>query len=282
MARRLGIPLLMINGRMPARDYLRYRRVAFFFREVLGSVSLLGTQSAEDARRYTVLGAPPSRVVEIGSTKFDAAVAHVEPPTAGASLAPILDPVVAVGSSHRGEEGLVLAALAAVAREVPRLRVILAPRDPRRAAAVARLARRYGFSPVLGTPREHTTAAFLVVDRMGDLPLAYAAARVVVVGGSFLDAVQGHNPLEAAALGKPVVFGPCMGGFVDAREVLLRAGGALEARSGADLASVLRRLLADAGEASRAGNAAREAVARNQGAAVRYADLLRSLCPATP
>lgn len=280
-ARRRGIPLLLVNGRMPPRDYLRYRPFTFFFRDVLASVSLLGTQSEEDARRFKGLGAPPSRVLEVGSTKYDVA-SHCESEVAGARPEPTEDPVVAVGSSHRGEERLILEALAAVAQDLPNMQVILAPRNPRRAPAVARKARLRGFSPVVGSARGHTSEAFLVVDRMGDLPLAYAAARVAVVGGSFLDSVQGHNPLEAAALGRPVIFGPCMRHFVDVREILLRSGGALEARNGAELAEFLRRLLTDAGEATRMGRAAREAVSSNQGAALRYGALLRSFCSMKP
>jgi 3-deoxy-D-manno-octulosonic-acid transferase len=270
------IPVMIANGRISDRSYRRYRLIRPFMARVLDGVRVFAMQSAEDARRIIALGAHPERVVVTGNVKNEPL-----PDTAGSvdlwrrmlGLEPG-QPVWIAGSTHRGEEAMVLDAHQRARREFPNLGLVLAPRHPERADEVADLVAARGFPVVRRSalPRARERHAIVVLDTVGELAPLYSVADVVFVGGSLVPA-GGHNMLEAALRRKPVLFGPHATNFREAATLLETVGAALVVRDGDELGRELARLLADADLRQKLGEAGYEAVASRHGAVQETLDL---------
>jgi 3-deoxy-D-manno-octulosonic-acid transferase len=280
---RRGVPALIANGRISDRSFRRYLRVRPLMRRVLADVSVFAMQSQEDARRIVALGAPAERVVVTGNLKSDVPPA-VDPPEAvwreRLGLGPA-DRVFVAGSTHRGEEEPVLDAFLGARARCPDLALLLAPRHPERADEVAALIRARGLTGVRRSrpPAGRTPGAVVILDTVGELAALYALADVVFVGGSLVP-VGGHNMLEPAMRGKPVLYGPHTSNFRDGAARLERTGGGLVVKDGLELERELARLLEDPDEARRVGDAAREAFADGQGAVAATLELIaRHLWP---
>lgn len=270
-AARRSLPLVLFNGRMPDKDLAGYRRLAFYFRWVLEAAHLIGVQSEQDAHRFRRIGAAPARVVVLGNIKFD-----YQPPQKSSTLAEDCgltrgQRIVALASSHRGEEALVLDALQGVLEDVPGLTMVLVPRHPQRGEEVAALARAAGLQTVLRSKARGESPRCLVVDTIGELGALFPLCELVIMGGSFDPGVQGHNPLEPAYFGKPVVFGPEMGNFRQVRDTLLAGEGAIAVPDGPALGKVVRDLLVHPEQGQALGQRARAVLDREQGASQRYA-----------
>ncbi|MBW1987942.1 MAG: 3-deoxy-D-manno-octulosonic acid transferase [Deltaproteobacteria bacterium] len=266
--KRRGVPAVLANGRLSDSSFAGYRRARRLLAPALSAFFAVGAATEEDARRYAALGVPEERISVTGNLKFDAP--EPEPLTV-----PGLDPktpLVVAGSTHPGEEDLLASALSGLKARLGAA-LVVAPRDPDRAGAVARLFKARGFSVSLFSGLDG--GAFpdvAVVDKMGLLARLYSAGRVCFVGGS-LAPEGGHNPLEPAAAGRPVVFGPHMEDFSEIADTLLSRGAALSTDAPA-LEKVLERLLADPAEADRMGRAGLAAVRENRGSVQRTLDLL--------
>src|SRR5213592_3759541 len=220
VCRKRGVKTVMINGRISSRSYPRYRLARPFFKRVLANVDCFCMQSEESARRMIDLGADASRVTVTGSLKFDS----LELPSPASHGKPRLlrffrispsRAVIVAGSTFRGEEAVVLRAFARVKAAMPSAIAIIAPRQPERFGEVERLSREAGFVttsrselPIDAEPR----ADVVVLDTIGELAQLYQLATAVFVGGSLADH-GGHNILEPAIFGKPIVFGPHMQNF---------------------------------------------------------------------
>ena len=264
-----GVPSMIANGRISDRSFRRYRLVRFFTARMLAHVRVLAMQSEEDARRIIALGALPERVVVTGNIKSDL----IPPEGGGDALWQRLlglddgEPVWVAGSTHRGEEAIVLDVYLHLRARVPTLTLVLAPRHPERVAEVERLVRERRLQPVRRSelPKSQARGAVIIVDTVGELAQIYRVASVVFVGGS-LAPTGGHNMLEPALLRKPVLFGPHTTNFRESAELLLEAEGALVARDGAELEAHMGALLMDAERRRLMGEAAFKAVAGRRGA----------------
>lgn len=273
-----GIPVALVNGRISPRSFPRYRRVGGLFGRVLQGIRLFCMQTPEDARRILELGAPRERVHVVGNLKYDLAVAG--DPKDGLAVRQVLSlppdvPVLVAGSTHRGEEAVVLEAYRAVRRSVPDLTLLLAPRHPERLGEVETLLDRTGLSWVRRS-RLPAPAPVILLDTMGELARLYAAGTVVFVGGSLVP-IGGHNVLEPAAYARPVVFGPHMGNFAEMSRLFLEQGAGLQVSDAPGLAAGILRLLLDGGAAARMGEAGRAIVETHRGAGGRTVDLLEAL-----
>jgi len=272
-----GVPSMIANGRISDRSFRRYRLVRFFTARMLAHVRVLAMQSEEDARRIIALGARPERVVVTGNIKNDL----IPPEGGGEALWQRLlglddgEPVWVAGSTHRGEEVIVLDVYLRLRARVPTLALVLAPRHPERVAEVERLVRERGLQPVRrsGLPKSQARGAVIIVDTVGELAQIYRVASVVFVGGS-LAPTGGHNMLEPALLRKPVLFGPHTTNFRESAELLLEAGGALLVRDGAELDAHMGALLVDAERRRLMGEAAFKAVAGRRGAITHTLELV--------
>lgn len=280
---RRGIPLLIANARLSPRSFKGYGRVAGFARATLADTAHIAAQSALDAERFRALGAP--RVSVVGNLKFDLALPEAQL-ARGARIRAALGasrPVWIAASTHEGEEEIALAAQRQVLKTLPGALLILVPRHPQRFDAVARLVERSGLSllrrSALDFPADAATPAagespqVLLGDSMGEMLAYLAASDLAYVGGSFVP-VGGHNILEPAALGKPVLFGPQMHNFLPARELLLGCEAAQELAEPSALAEALLSLLANPARRQAMGAAGAAAVAANRGALQRLLALV--------
>jgi 3-deoxy-D-manno-octulosonic-acid transferase len=276
---RARTPVMVANGRLSDRSFRRYQLVRGFMREMLADVAVFAMRSAEDARRVIALGAPPERVVVTGNIKHDVAA---DDPAGAAELWRRLfgleagAPIWVAGSTHAGEEGAVLDAHAEARRKFPRLALVIAPRHPERVPEVVALVRERGAAPWRRSELPHRARAegahVIVLDTVGELAQLYAVADVVFMGGSFVPA-GGHNMLEAAARGKPVLTGPHAENFREAIVLLVPAGAARMLTAAGELGPALIGLLDDAGARDRMGAAGRAAVASRHGAVKEILEL---------
>ncbi len=276
---RLRIPVVIANARLSARSAKGYGRLGSLVRETLADISLIAAQNESDAERFRELGIRADGVTVMGNLKFDQRIpgdledrAEVLRRQLGASRS-----VFVAASTHEGEDEQVLDAFAQIREQRPDTLLLLVPRHPERFVRVAALARKRGYSVVLRSedrPCEADTGVF-VGDTLGELLLFYAAADVAFVGGSLVP-VGGHNMLEPAALGVPMVFGPHLFNFSDISRGLLEAGAARCIEDSEQLAAAVSELLADAALRAEMGEAGRKLVAENRGALERLLDLLGS------
>lgn len=270
-----GVPVVVANARLSARSARGYARLGRLTRATLACVRRVAAQGREDAQRFQRLGAP--QVECVGNLKYDLDV-PASAREAGGALREALGcdrSVWIAASTHAGEEEQVLAAHAALRSRLPDAALILVPRHPERFEAVAQLCERAGWRLVRrsrGRAPDRDTDV-LLGDTMGELMLFFAAADLAFVGGSLVP-VGGHNPLEPAALGLPVLTGPHTFHFAEVFPRLLEAGAALEVGDAGELAEAAARLLADAPERSRRGEAARAVVEANRGAVGRVAAII--------
>jgi 3-deoxy-D-manno-octulosonic-acid transferase len=277
LARR-RIPGMIANGRISDRSFRRYRWVRGLMRRVLADVAVFAMQTDEDARRIIALGAPSSRVVVTGNLKSDllpeAAGDDPEGWRARLDLGAGARLWIA-GSTHRGEEAIVLDAFLRVRSRYPELALLLAPRHPERAGEVETLIRERGLRAARRSrlPADAAAGAVIILDTVGELAALYALAEIVFVGGSLVP-IGGHNVLEPAMRGKPVLVGPHMSNFREGAELLQRSGGGLVVKDAPELERELARLLEDRELARRMGDAAREAFAGRQGAVSATLDLV--------
>lgn len=276
-AARRNIPIIMINGCIQDKNLAGYRRFSFFFKDVLRAYSLCCMQSGEDGERIKSLGAEAERVVVTGNTKFD----HPAPLTQDTEPALLKvkedwglsdsSQIVVAGSTHPGEEEIILDAFQQI--QHPGLRLILAPRHLKRIKEVEDLLQKRGVRYCLRSGGADPEAEVMVLDTYGELARVYGLADLVFVGGSLVP-IGGHNPIEPALLGKPILFGPYMENFRDIRRTLLARKATVEVRDGNQLTEELARLLNNPAEAAGLGQAALEVIEENRGAARRNAKLI--------
>ena len=276
---RAKVRLAMTNGRLRPRNVRRYRLLFQLVGNLLAKFDILMMRADDEAERALSLGAPAQRVQVTGNTKFDALAVSVpaEPDAAlKAALALSNERLWVCGSTHEGEETPLLRVFAALRREHPDLRLLIAPRYIERAGRVLAAARALSL-PARLRSQPGGAEAVIVLDTIGELVRAYQLATVVFVGGSF-GRRGGQNILEPAACGKPVLFGPRMENFADSVQVLVGRGG-LQVKNPIALLQLLRDLLARPGELTKLGELAREAVSSVRGASARDARLIAELLP---
>lgn len=264
-----GVPLLMANARLSRRSHDRYARVRRLVAETLADVTGIAAQTEADRDRFVALGAPPERVRVCGNTKFDLEVPASVREQAEAVRAQwgVQRPVLLAASTHAGEESVVLEAFAQVRTRFPDALLVLVPRHPERFDEVAALVGQRGLPFVRRSSGQGVGGAIPVylVDTMGELQLLYGTADVAFIGGSLVPA-GGHNPLEAAALGVPCLFGPHMENAEHVRDLLLEAGAAETVASARGLASRVIDWFGDPAERNRRGEQGAAVVAANRGA----------------
>jgi 3-deoxy-D-manno-octulosonic-acid transferase len=267
LARR-RIPSMIANGRISDRSFRRYRWVTFLTRPMLESITVLGMQSEQDARRAIALGAPPERVVVTGSLKTDAVVENPGVRELWERLLGLAagERLWVAGSTHRGEDEVMAEVFARLRADHGDLVLLLAPRHPERVPEVERMLRERGLTSVRRSrlPAARAKASVIVLDTVGELAPLYQLAEAVFVGGSLVP-TGGHNMLEPALRSKPVLFGPYTSNFRESAELLLEVGGARRVTDAAGLESALRELLAKPGVARAMGEAGYQAVIRRQG-----------------
>jgi 3-deoxy-D-manno-octulosonic-acid transferase len=264
-----GIPLLLVNVRLSERSMSGYSRFRKLIGSTLGATTEILAQSGEDARRFEKLGTDRRKITVSGNLKFEQQM----PPDLPEGAMDLrqqwgTDRLVWIaGSTHEGEDALVLDVFRRVRKQIPGCLLVLVPRHPERFDAVGELARHRGFNTVLRSERLacQTDTSVFIGDSIGELMLFYAAADVAFVGGSLVH-TGGHNLLEPAAAGIPVITGPNVNNFAEICELLVNAGACRVVESTAELEAAVLEWLQDSGARRRAGMQGRDVVALNRGA----------------
>jgi 3-deoxy-D-manno-octulosonic-acid transferase len=284
---RRGVPVVLANARLSAKSVSRYRRLGKLFSGVFTANVLVAAQSAEDAERFQSIGSAQSRTHVAGNVKFDL---QLDPAILDQGRRLRSDyggarPVWIAGSTHAGEEEQVLDAHARLLADRPDALLLLVPRHKDRFVAVAELLARRGVRFARRSSSSAVPAAYgsevLLVDTVGELALLYASADVAFVGGSLVP-IGGHNLLEPAALGLPVLTGPFQFNSREIATLLLRRGAALEVSDARELAAAVRRLFDDPAERQRIGAIGRDIVASNRGSVARLLALIEPWLAAHP
>jgi 3-deoxy-D-manno-octulosonic-acid transferase len=273
-ARRRGVKLLLVNGRLSDKSFGRYRRFRPFVRRLLRSFSFIGMQTEEGKKRMEQLGARGDALSVMGSMKYEAALSSAPSQDDVQHLRQALGiperKVIVAGSTHRGEEHLILRAYMELREKHAGLTLVVAPRHPERFQEVENLLRQKGVSHQRRSQGAGCGygGAVLLVDTLGELTAFYGLGSVAFVGKS-LTRRGGHNPLEPAACGKPVVFGCQMDNFREVADFLVARGGAVQVSSFRGLVSALDCLLTDEAKAREMGRRARAAVESRTGGVSR-------------
>nr|WP_067286481.1 lipid IV(A) 3-deoxy-D-manno-octulosonic acid transferase [Marinobacterium profundum] len=271
-----GVPVLLANARLSARSAKGYKRFAALTRPMLQCLSQVVAQHRDDGARFVELGLSVQQLTVSGSIKFDI---ETKPQwlEAGTRLRKCWGdrPVLVAGSTHEGEDAALLRMLEQLRSEFPALLLVLVPRHPERFEPVHRLCLEAGWSVARHSVAGHGESApqtgsvdVYLGDTMGELMGFYAAADIAFVGGSLVPR-GGHNPLEPAALGKPVLMGQQVFNFQAICDALDSAGGLTRVADETALAQALRELLTDPLQRQQQGAAAQAFVAQNRGALER-------------
>jgi 3-deoxy-D-manno-octulosonic-acid transferase len=283
-AARQRIPVVLVNGRLSPRAFRRYQWIRPLMRRVLADATLLLVQSEEGARRFQHLGADARRLHVAGNTNIDRALLATVQPTQSHPLASLVmgRRLLVAGSTHEGEETLLLSVYRRLYEQYPDLLLVLAPRHLERVETVVRHVQAHHCRAVRRSQCAHVHAADLagatvvVLDTMGELALLYSLCTVAFIGGSLVP-IGGHNALEPAVFAKPIFFGPYMDHFPELAALLQEAGGAVQVRGEEDLYERLAYLLTHP-EAGRAmGQCAFTALAVNRGALERTSKAVETL-----
>ena len=278
---RRSIPVALANARLSERSATGYARFSGLTAPMLAELSLIAAQTEAEAARFRQLGARSAAVEVTGSIKFDLKV----DPLLSERAAQLRQqwnaqprPVWIAASTHTGEDEIILAAHRQLLELHPDALLILVPRHPERFGSVAELCRRQGFTTIRRSLDESPAPGTQVLlgDTMGELLFLFALADVAFVGGSLVP-TGGHNLLEPAALGKPVVTGPHLFNFLDIAAQLRDAGALVEVASAPELAASVGEFWNDAARTERARNAGFAVLKNNQGALERLLAALERL-----
>jgi len=274
------IPLILVSARISLRSLGGYRKLLPLFRETLSHGIIIAAQSKADADRFQSLGASSVRTWVIGNIKFDIELPENLAGDGRDLRAKMFGdrPIWVAASTHDSEEQQVLAAHAALKAQHPNLLLVLVPRHPERFNDVRKLLEQQEFTYASRTKDqtcEKTTAVFLV-DTMGELPLFYAASDIAFVGGSLVP-VGGHNLLEPAALGLPVISGPNVFNAQEIADMFVDKGACTIVQDAPELAAAISTLMADPIDAKAMGERGREIVLSNRGSLAKLLSLLEPL-----
>lgn len=278
------VPVVVVNGRLSPRALRRYLWIRPLMRRVLANVTLLLAQSAEAAGHFRRLGAVAPRVRVVGNTNIDRALLAAEQPAQPHPLAPLVQGrrLLVGGSTHEGEETVLLSVYGRLRVQYPDLLLVLAPRHLERVETVLRHVQAYQYRALrrsqcntvhVGALADPTV---LILDTLGELPTLYRLCTVAFVGGSLVP-VGGHNVLEPAVFAKPLFFGPYMHHFPELAAMLCQAGGAVQVHGEEELYAHIARVLEQSDEGCAMGQRAFCALVANRGALERTTQALTAL-----
>ncbi|EFR41368.1 tetraacyldisaccharide 4'-kinase [Selenomonas sp. oral taxon 137 str. F0430] len=280
-AKQLDVPVMMVNGRISDRSVKQYKYLFGMLREMIGTVKCFAMQSSIDADYIMRLGAPRELVTVTGNTKFDQAYTSVSAEERAALIEELglsgASRIMIAGSTHRGEEELVLAAFKAVREKDPGVRLIIAPREVLRTLEVEHLCRKAGFTVTTRKELQKGDAArgedIVILDTVGELGRVYGLGDVIYIGGSLIPH-GGHNILEPAAHGKAIIVGNQMFNFKDIHALFRNRNAVVTVASGEELTRETLRLFGDAAERARLEAETLAIINENKGASEKSARIL--------
>ena len=273
-----GIPLVVANARLSPRSFRGWQRAAPAARAVFRRMSLVLAQTDDDGARFAQLGAP--EVATFGNIKFDAGLPDAGVAELDALKAGIGErPMVLAASTHPGEDEVVLTALLKLKESRPEALLVVVPRHPVRGGDIALLSEAAGLATrrrSVGELPDGTTEVY-VADTLGELATFFRLADVVLMGGTFIEGIGGHNLIEPARLGAAVVSGPHFSNWLDIYHAFIDAGGLTIVRSPDEIAGATLDLIEDPALRARQAAAGERVVAGSAGAVARTIEAIRPL-----
>jgi 3-deoxy-D-manno-octulosonic-acid transferase len=280
------IPVVIVNGRISDKSFKGYLWIKFLLGPILNKINLFCVQTKRDQERLNSLGVIPDKIEVTGNMKFDVKdYADLKKDYLDYRRKlnlTIADKLWVAGSTHPQEEEIILRAYKKLLSEFATLRLMLAPRHPERVFEIEDLIKKFGFSPFRITLLNSRTQEFVnlrtvfILDTIGQLLSFYNIAEIVFVGGSLIKR-GGHNILEPAILGKPIVFGPYMFNFQEIMDLFLKNNAAILVHNEAELIQKIQELLRNPQNKERLGGIAKQLVLKNQGATQKNARLIKGL-----
>jgi 3-deoxy-D-manno-octulosonic-acid transferase len=288
-AARHHIPVVLVNGRLSPRAFRRYRWIRPLMRRVFADVTLCLVQSEEGAHRFQHLGMDARRLQVTGNTNIDRALLAAAQPSHTHPLAPLVRGrrLLVAGSTHEGEESVLLSVYRRLYMHYPDLLLVLAPRHLERVETVVRHVQAHDCRAVRRSQCEDVPAVDLagatviVLDTMGELATLYSLCTVAFIGGSLVP-IGGHNALEPAVFAKPLIFGPYMHHFPELAALLQQSGGAVQVQGEEELYDCLVYLFTHPEAGKTMGRCALAALAANRGALERTSTVIKALLSPAP
>ena len=280
LAKQRGVRLFLINGKLSDKSYKRYKQFGFFFKNVLNRIDAFCMQTQTDADKMADLCGDSSKIFVTGNCKFDFSFKEFSNDEKSKLRRDFRladnDRVIVVGSTHNGEEEIILDMFKAVKSKFPNIVMILAPRHPERYETVRKIITEFGLRFVNRTQLETIKGEgefdIILLDTIGELANVYSLSEISIVGGSFVP-IGGHNILEPAFYSVPVIYGPYMNRQPEMLELMSRYGGGIQVDSN-QLRDVVLNLLSDESKRKETGKKARKAVEVNKGSAKRCVDII--------
>ena len=271
------VPTMLVNGRISHTSMAAYRRFPFFFKPMFQIFCHLSMQTETDRVNMIDLGVSEERVHNLGNLKFDtplitAPTATQEPPME----LPDDSRLLIAGSTHKGEEEIILSAYVRLRAEFPDLFLMIAPREISRGKEIKELAEAKGITGTCRSADRISNQRLLILDTIGELAGCYRFADIAFVGGSLVPQ-GGHNPIEPAVMGAPVLFGPYMEDFAEVSQDLLTAGGAKRVGGEESLVQAVTVWLGEERLRKEAGLAALGCVEKQQGVIERHLQLIQAI-----
>lgn len=259
LLKKSSVPMLLVNGRISAKSMRSYQYFPSFFRTIFNSFDLLCMQTTADTRQMERLGIAKDKLKTIGNLKYadnwstDQEKKNLFVRSSRESL------LILCGSTHSGEESVLISCYAHLKSIHENIHLAIAPRNPSRGPEVQTLASDNGLTTEYFSRRQNSFLDVTIIDTIGDLPFLFSNADIAFIGGSLVPE-GGHNPLEAARQGCPVLFGPNMQDFQEIRDELVEKGGAFEVTDEPSLLALLERFISNPGLRQRTGTNARQCV----------------------
>jgi 3-deoxy-D-manno-octulosonic-acid transferase len=257
-----GVPVVVINGRISDRSFKRYMMARPLLKTTLRKIDLFCMQSGPDAERIVRIGAPQDKIRVTGNMKFDIVIVSGDRPEIKKGLLGLSekDILLVAGSTHKGEEKVLLEAYRDLIKDFNNLKLLIAPRHINRALEIKKLI--------------NSTQGVFVLDTVGQLKYFYSIADIVFIGGSLVPH-GGQNPIEPAYFSKPIIFGPNMSNFKYISEILLKNAAAVEVNDKDGLKKAVSLLINDPKKSRAMGFFAKKSLEENKGATLRNVELLK-------
>jgi 3-deoxy-D-manno-octulosonic-acid transferase len=275
-----NIPAVLVNARLSPSSFMGYKKLSWIIRPVFNSFSRICVQSDEQGKRFVQIGVTPDKICVTGNMKFDQKtddVSNNDVAFIRKSLAISENKkIFLAGSTHPGEESILLESFVRLKSVFPDLVLVIVPRNPDRADEVCRLTSGKGLAVKKMSHNKPGTPDVVIVDSIGKLAKLYAIADAAFVGGSLI-AFGGHNPLEPAAFAKPVMFGPEMSDFPEISRMLLSAGGAIEVKNMEQIYQSVLEILNNPIKARKIGRKGFDIFQANQGAVKKTAAVIKEI-----
>jgi 3-deoxy-D-manno-octulosonic-acid transferase len=282
-------PAILVNGRISQNSFVRYQRFRFVFLPMFRIFRFISMQTAADAERMVELGVDADRVKALGNLKYDAVLPDTvgweqeQRPTSFYRKQFGIPPEKVVwiaGSTHTGEEFAILSSYKRLSLLFPDLFLVVAPRKVERGREIKEIANSLGLTVRQRSAPLHDEefpgAPLLILDTMGELSRMYSFCDIAFIGGSLVPD-GGHNPLEPAAFGKPILFGPYMEDFTEISSDLLEKNAAIVCHDEDDIFEILKKLLVDAPLRKEMGDWAQALVLQHRGVSKRHLEIIHFL-----